>query len=143
MLMLDRFINLLGRSRLDDDFINVSSDFNELPKIEQGVLGDREYYSFLHSGVVFLLEEGVVEQIVFYVKQDEGFSEYRGELPVSIQSSVCEAVQVLGNPSASGGGKIDALMGYIDHWIKYEKEGYILHLQFNQKGILSRVTLMK
>lgn len=143
MLIWNEFIKLLGCSKLDGKFINISSDFNELPKIEEGALGDRNYYSFLHSGVLFLLENEIVDQIVFYAKQDEGFSEYKGELPVSIDSSEREAVQILGHPSASGGGEMDALMGYIDRWVKYEKEGYALHLQFNQNDNLSRVTLMK
>ena len=143
MLIWNEFIKLLGCSKLDGKFINISSIFNELPKIEEGVLGDRSYYSFLHSGALFLLESEVVDQITFYAKQGEGFSEYRGELPVSINSSEHEAVQMLGHPSVSGGGKMDALMGYIDRWIKYEKEGYALHLQFNQNDNLSRITLMK
>lgn len=143
MLIWNEFIKLLGCSKFDNEFVNVSSNFNELPKIEQGVLGDRDYYSFLHSGVLFLLEDEVVDHIVFYTKQGEGFSEYKGELPLPINSSEYEAVQALGQPSASGGGKIDALMGYLDRWIKYEKEGYALHLQFNQNDHLSRVTLMK
>jgi len=143
MLIWDEFIKLLGCSKLESKFINISGDFNELPKVEGGVLGDREYYSFLHSGVLFLLEDEVVDQIIFYAEKVEGFSEYKGELPVSINSSEHEAVQILGHPLASGGGKMDALMGYIGRWIKYEKEGYALHLQFNQNDNLSRVTLMK
>lgn len=143
MLIWNEFIKLLGCSKLDGKFIEISSDFNELPAIEESVLGDRNYYPFLHSGVLFLLEDEVVDQITFYAKQGEGFSEYKGELPVSINSSEHEAVQILGHPSASGGGKMDALMGYIDRWIKYEKDGYALHLQFNQNDNLSRVTLIK
>ncbi|MBL5922083.1 hypothetical protein I7V28_13390 [Lelliottia amnigena] len=143
MLIWNEFIKLLGCSKLDGKFIEISSDFNELPAIEESVLGDRNYYSFLHSGVLFLLEDEVVDQITFYAKQGEGFSEYKGELPVSINSSEHEAVQILGHPSASGGGKMDALMGYIDRWIKYEKDGYALRLQFNQNDNLSRVTLIK
>nr|WP_314984263.1 hypothetical protein [uncultured Pantoea sp.] len=143
MLMWDEFINLLGCTRFNGKFINISTDFNELPEIEEGVLGDRSYYSFLQSGVLFLLEDKVIAQITFYAAKDEGFSEYEGGLPLSIDSSEHEAVQMLGHPLDSGGGKMDALMGYIDRWIRYEKEGYTLHLQFNQSDRLSRVTLMR
>ena len=143
MLVWNEFINVLGCSKLDKKFVNISKKFSELPKIDMGVLGDRDYYSFLRSGVLFLLEDKLVEQITFYIRQDEGFSEYKGELPVSIGSSEHDVVQILGHPSASGGGKMDALMGYIDRWIKYEKEEYALHLQFNKNNNLSRVTLMK
>ncbi|MDJ0035757.1 hypothetical protein QM637_07895 [Pantoea allii] len=143
MLIWDEFVKLLGRSKSDIKFINISSDFHELPNVEESVLGDRKYYSFLKSGVLFLLEDEVIDQITFYATKDEGFSEYKGELPLSIDSSEDEAMQILGHPLDSGGGKIDALMGYIDRWIRYEKEGYTLHLQFNQNDSLSRVTLMR
>lgn len=143
MLIWNDFIKLLGCSKLDSEFINISSYFNELPTIEESVLGDRSYYSFLHSGVLFLLEDEVVDQITFYAKQDEGFSVYKGELPILIDSSEHEAIQILGHPLASGGGKMDSLMGYIGRWIKYEKEGYTLHLQFNYNDNLSKVTIMK
>ena len=143
MLIWNEFIKLLGCSKLDSKFIDISSYFNELPEFEESVLGDRNYYSFLHSGILFLLEDEVIDQITFYTKQDEGFSEYKGDLPVPIDSSEYGAIQILGRPSASGGGKMDVLMGYIERWIKYEKEGYALRLQFNQNDNLSRVTLMK
>jgi len=143
MLIWDEFVKFLGRSKFDIKFVNISSDFHELPNIEGSVLGDRKYYSFLQSGVLFLLEAEVIEQITFYATKDEGFSEYKGELPLSIDSSEDEAMQILGHPLDSGGEEIDALMGYIDRWIRYEKEGYTLHLQFNQNDRLSRVTLMR
>lgn len=143
MLVWNEFIKLLGCSKLDDKFVNILSSFNQLPKIDRSILGGRDYYSFFYSGVLFLLEDEVVDQIYFYTKQDDGFSVYKGELPVKINSSEHEAIQILGYPSASGGGKMDTLMGYMARWIKYEKEGYTLHLQFNPSDNLSRVTLMK
>ncbi|CCF10792.1 filamentous hemagglutinin family outer membrane protein [Pantoea ananatis LMG 5342] len=143
MLIWDEFVNLLGRSKFDVKFVNISSDFHELPNIEESVLGDRKYYSFLQSGVLFLLEGEVIDQITFYTTKDESFSEYKGELPLSTDSSEDEAMQILGHPLDSGGGKIDPLMGHIDRWIRYENEGYTLHLQFNQNDRLSRITLMR
>lgn len=143
MLNWDGFIKLLGCSRVDSEFAFFINHFNEPPEIEEGVLGDRIYYSFFRSGVLFLLEDEIVEQITFYAKPDEGFSDYKGALPVSIITSEHDSIQILGNPSASGGGKMDGLMGYVDRWIKYEKEGYTLHLQFSQNDNLSRVSIMK
>ncbi|MGJ0193055.1 hypothetical protein ACR6A7_11990 [Pantoea sp. RRHST58] len=143
MLMWNEFIKLLGCSEFDSKFVIIANAFNELPRVEESVLGDRKYYSFLNSGVLFLLENEVVDQIVFYVKRDEGFSQYKGELPVSIDSSECEAIEILGSPLGSGGGKKDSLIGYIDRWIKYVKDEYALHLQFDQNDRLARVTLMR
>jgi len=143
MLIWNRFIKLLGCSKADSEFVFFMRKLNELPEVEEDVLGDRSYYSFLNTGILFLLENEILEQVTFYAKQDEGFSEYKGELPVSVNASEHESIQILGNPSVSGGGKVDMLMGYIDRWIKYEKEDYTLHLQFNQNDNLSRVSIMK
>lgn len=60
MLIWNEFIKLLGCSIFDNKFINISISFNELPKNDEGVLGDRNYYSFLHSGVLFLLEDEII-----------------------------------------------------------------------------------
>lgn len=143
MLTWDGFVEMLGCQKADDKFIHLSQEFNELPNLDESVLGDRDYYSFTNSGVFFLLENGLVDQIAFYIEADEGFSKYRGELPFPSSSSESEIIHLLGIPSSLGGGKTDVLLGYINHWIKYERDGYALHLQFNNNDQLCRVTLMR
>ncbi|CAM3590844.1 hypothetical protein RABR111495_01835 [Rahnella bruchi] len=140
MLPWNYFIEILGCSKFDDNFVELSEKFNELPSFDTGVLGDRNYYSFFQAGVLVLLENETVNQISFYIQPDEGFSAYKGALPFKGLES--EIIQLLGEPSASGGGKMDMLLGYINRWIKYEKEGYALHLQFDQNGKLCRASLM-
>lgn len=142
MLSWNSFIQILGCLKTDSSFINLPHIFNELPDFDEGVLGDRNYYSFFNSGVLFLLENERVNQISFYIQEDEGFSIYKGELPVPRNGQESEIIQWLGLPSSSGGGKLDKLIGYINRWIKYEKDSYAFHLQFDQNDLLCRVSLM-
>ncbi|MCX2866406.1 hypothetical protein ORL23_02720 [Kluyvera cryocrescens] len=143
MLSWDGFVEILGCPKVDDKFIHLSQEFNELPNVDESVLGDRDYYSFINSGVLFLLEDGLVDQISFYIEADEGFSKYRGELPFPIGSSESGIIYLLGTPSSLGGGKTDMLLGHINRWIKYERDDYALHLQFNKNDQLCRATLMR
>jgi len=142
MLIWNDFIEILGCSKYDEKFINIYNLFNELPVIDEGVLGDRCYYSFLKAGVLFLLENEMVEQVSFYIKSDEGFDVYKGELPIPVGGSESEITKLLGYPSITGGGKSDLLLGYINRWIKYEKDSYALHLQFDQNDLVCRASLM-
>lgn len=143
MLTWDGFVEMLGCSKVNTKFIHLPQEFNELPNLDESVLGDRKYYSFFNSGVLFLLEDDLIDQIIFYVEADEGFSMYRGALPVPSGSSESEVTHLLGMPTFLGGGNTDMLLGYINRWIKYDKKGYFLHLQFNKNNVLCRVTLMR
>jgi len=37
---------------------------------------------------------------------------------------------------------MDMLLGYLNRWIKYEKDAYALHLQFDKNEKLCRANLM-
>ncbi|MGQ8707884.1 hypothetical protein ACUTSW_18120 [Serratia sp. TSA_198.1] len=145
MLGWNEFIKILGCSQLDRSFISLPQVMNELPIVEPDMLGIRHYYSFIHSGVLFLLENEKIDQISFFIEPSENFSKYNGELPVKSASdrSENEIIDVLGPPSSSGGGeKADMLLGYMNRWIKYDENEYALHLEFNQSGALSKISLM-
>ncbi|WP_338479155.1 hypothetical protein VRB67_00770 [Pseudomonas trivialis] len=141
MLTWDGFVEVLGCSEADSKFVRLTQTLNELPNFEEGVLGDRRYYSFFSSGILLLLENNRVDQVVFYTRADEGFSIFKGQLPVPPDSSESKVIHLLGTPSSLGGGKLDMLLGYIDRWVKYEMGSYTLHFQFDKKDVLSRLTL--
>lgn len=143
MLMWSDLIGVLGRQIMSGEFINVSQKLNELPIIDSSVLGDRDYYYFYRSGVLILLEDSLISQISLYMQASEGFSVYAGELPLPAYGCESDFIQLFGTPSATGGGRGDALLGYIERWIKYRVDNYILHLQFDRSDQLSRVTLMQ
>ena len=104
MLMWNDFVEMLGCQKMDERFIHLSQKFNELPKLDESVLGDTEYYSFIGSGILFLLDNGIVDQISFYIEADEVFSKFKGDLPLSFGCSESEVIHHFGVPSSSGGG---------------------------------------
>jgi len=143
MLTWNSFIDMLGVQKTDTRVVRLSQELNELPDIDESVLGDRTYYSFFRAGILLLIEDEQVDQISFYIEADEGFEKYKGELPFSAGHTESEIVGILGSPSSSGGGKTDTLLGYIDRWVKYDNDKYSLHLQFSQNNILRRATLAR
>ncbi|MQL50686.1 hypothetical protein GEA64_23240 [Photorhabdus khanii] len=138
------FIGTLGCSKTEHIFVLLSQKINELPVVDKDVLGDRIYYSFLQSGVLFLLENDRVNQISFFIKSVESFAKYEGELPIDVELNNNETsiINILGLPSLSGGGKSDMLFGYINRWIKYDKGQYELHFEFDKTDLLCKVSLM-
>lgn len=143
MMGWDGLVEILGSSKASDKFIRLPQELNEFPIFDESVLGDRTYYSFLNSGILFLLVDDHVDQITLYVEADEGFSMYRGALPIPADSSEVEVAQLLGSPKLFGGGNTDMLHGYVNKWVKYDSGNFFLHLQFNRNDVLCRVTLMK
>lgn len=136
------FIKMLGCSKLDGEIVLLPQSLNEMPVVEPDMLGDRIYYSFFQSGILFLLEKEKVSQICFFITPSEGFSTYIGELPISGGATENDIITALGEPSSTGGGKSDMLLGYIERWIKYDKDDYALHIEFNQSALLSKVSLL-
>lgn len=145
MLKWCALIDMLGRSKNERNFTLLVQVMNELPVIEPDMLGIREYYSFYHSGILFLAESEQIEQISFYIEPKDGFFQYEGELPIDNPScrSESDIVNLLGEPAFSGGGKHDLLLGYMNRWVKYEKNGYNLHVEFNENDLLSKISVMK
>lgn len=47
MLAWNDLIDILGRSKTSHEFVYLPQKLNELPVFDEGVLGDRNYYSFL------------------------------------------------------------------------------------------------
>ncbi|MGV7960574.1 hypothetical protein QPK13_05460 [Photorhabdus tasmaniensis] len=144
MLRWHNFIDTLGCSKTEHAFVLLSQRINELPVVENDVLGERIYYSFLQSGILFLLENDRVSQISFFIKSAESFAKYKGELPINVELDNDETniLNTLGLPSLSGGGKSDMLLGYINRWIKYDKGQYELHFEFDKISLLCKVSLM-
>ena len=146
-----QFVISLGKTEASQEFnelriaIGEEADISSDPIEYNDPLGQTKYYSFTHSGIEIGFRKNVLNHIHFYFTKNEGYDDYKGKLI----SNICKGWNeekirnVLGTPSLTGGGKEDVLLGYINRWIKYEKDNYALHFQFNQNDKLSRVTLMK
>ncbi|WP_241509964.1 hypothetical protein [Photorhabdus laumondii] len=144
MLKLQEIIALLGCSKLDRRFVLLAQEINEMPDVSPDTLGERIYYSFYSSGILLLLENNIIEQITFFIEPSEGFTGYIGELPegIKLKGKDLEIIEIMGTPTSSGGGKPDMLLGYINRWVKYVRDNYILHIEFNKRNFISKLSLM-
>jgi filamentous hemagglutinin len=145
-----KFINALGKVETSKEFFELNFSIGELAKISEDLteyndpVGHTKHYKYVHSGLEIGIRGNVLNHIHFYFDGTDGYSVYEGKLLYEISSGWTEnaVIQTLGKPVASGGGKMDMIIGYINHWIKYEMDIYALHLQFDQCEQLCRVTLM-
>jgi len=141
MLSWNELKNLIGCGKTDGKFIMLPQLIGVLPNVASDILGEITYYSFFDAGILLLVDEKYVTQITLFIEPNEGFSAYRGELPVYADKEN-SIVSELGTPLKSGGGKTDALLGYLSRWVKYKNEEGCLHIEFNQNGALSKLSLM-
>lgn len=150
--MLDwiEFTNALGTTETSKEFsqlilsIGEKAQISEDPAEYNDPVGNTKYYKYIHSGLEIGFRQNLLNHVHFYFDGYEGYSVFKGQLLSGVSACWGEAtvVQVLGEPTASGGGKADMLLGYINRWIKYEKEVYALHMQFDQSDQLCRASLM-
>ncbi|MDE9460197.1 hypothetical protein KKJ03_01975 [Xenorhabdus bovienii] len=135
---------MLGGSKLDRRFVLLAQKVNEVPDVSPDILGEMIYYSFYQSGILLLLESNILDQITFFIEPSEGFTGYIGELPedIELKEKESEVIAAMGAPISSGGGKPDMLLGYINRWIKYIRDNYVLHIEFNKNSFISKLSLM-
>ncbi|MEQ5042374.1 hypothetical protein JI723_11345 [Providencia manganoxydans] len=144
------FVDILGKSETSQEVKNLCLSINEdvnisIDPIEHNdPIGRTKYYSFIHSGIEIGFRGNILNHIHFYFNDEEGYGQYKGKLI----SDICAGwdkeniLKTLGEPSLTGGGKMDMLLGYIDSWIKYQFKNYDLNFQFKQNGYLSRCSLI-
>ncbi|MCQ8230192.1 MULTISPECIES: hypothetical protein [Pantoea] len=107
-------------------------------------IGKEKYYKFLKSGAEAGFRNEKLNHIHFYLENDEGYSAFDYELCHNLNKSSVEknVMEFFGLPDASGGGKLDLLIGYVNKWIKYKNSEQSINFQFNKNGFLSRVTII-
>jgi len=144
------FINSLGKAEVSSEFIELNNTIGEAPLLSEDAkeyndpVGHTKYYKYIQSGLEIGFRKEVVNHVHFYFDGYENYGVFQGELLSGICLGWNEkfVLQVLGKPSDSGGGKVDMLLGYLNRWIKYEKDSYALHLQFDQNDLLCRASLI-
>ncbi|ALX80666.1 hypothetical protein ACOZ0V_003332 [Cronobacter malonaticus] len=141
ILKIDSFENLLGVDKKDEFLIKFIDSISDEPVIDQSFLGDRIYLPFLKAGFLILIEEDRVTQITFYIEGGDGFYKCALEFPDALNGGKANVMSNLGMPSATGGGINDKLIGYINKWIKYQYRGHELHLEYDDKDNLVKITI--
>lgn len=114
----------------------------------------RGYGEFRTRGicVVFDIEQGheampsswTTLSIMFFGTREDGYESFQGELPERLAFGEEESTvrSRIGIPTEHGGGEYEELLGrVIDPWIRYSRQGYHLHCEFDPATGLKRVTL--
>lgn len=151
MIEWTKFVNALGKSDGSSDFVDLCQSIGEAAKVTSDPdeytdpVGKTKYFKFFQSGIEIGFRQDMLNHIHFYFNEQDGYSPFSGSLLMGIDSDRSRemVIKMLGEPSSSGGGKMDMLIGYINQWIKYELPEYSLHLQFSQNGLICRATLLK
>lgn len=86
-----------------------------------------------------------LNHIHFYFGNEDGYSPFAGNFVPGIKAGMdrVSVANLLGQPTLSGEGKFDMLLGYINGWLKYENVNYAIHLQFEKNNQLCHATLIK
>lgn len=107
-------------------------------------IGKTKYYKFLQSGVEVGFRNEKLNHVHFYIENTEEYAPFDGVLCYGLDKKSVEkdVIAVLGIPDASGGGKLDPLIGYMNKWVKYRKDDHFINFQFNKNNMLSRVTVI-
>jgi len=145
-----KFTNALGTTEISQEFSQLSLSIGETAQIidepteYNDAIGHTKHYKYINSGLEIGFRQNLLNHVHFYFDGYDGYLAFKGQLLAGISSGWSEkaVVQVLGEPTARGGGKNDMLLGYINRWVKYEKETYALHIQFDQSNQLCRASLM-
>ena len=144
------FVKILGLLETSSEFSYFVSKMDEEPFISStpeeynDPTGKTIFYKFFSSGVEIGFRQERLNHIHFFIQPMEGYSSYSGPMPNGIGAEATESQinETLGKPSASGGGKLSPLLGYIYVWIKYDITSYAIRFEFSQEGALRKVSLI-
>ncbi|MGL5603576.1 MAG: hypothetical protein ACRDD5_22190 [Silvania sp.] len=145
------FIHVLGKHEHSVDVINLCQAIGEPPDIsaDSGEYNDPDgktkYYKFYQSGIEMGFRKDCLNHIHFYFGNEDGYSPFAGNFVPGIKAGMdrVSVANLLGQPTLSGEGKSDMLLGYINGWLKYENVNYAIHLQFEKNNQLCHATLIK
>lgn len=107
-------------------------------------VGKTKYYKFFQSGVEAGFRNEKLNHVHFYLENADGYTAFNRGLCYGLgkTSTDKDVMNFFGFPDASGGGKLDPLIGYMNKWIKYRKDDLFVNFQFDRHGFLSRVTVV-
>ena len=101
---------------------------------------------FRNSGVGIVCDAQLcVKAIHLHRDGHERFRGFAGGIPnVSFEDTRGSVRSRLGNPSDSGSGMVDPILGQIGSWDRYNFGKYVLHLEYGEDGVaIMLVTLMR
>ncbi|WP_267098888.1 hypothetical protein [Xanthomonas sacchari] len=144
------FILALGHTASSGEVSGVFDEINEMPVVSSDPddYGDptvrTQYYQFFRHGLEFGFRSNELSFIHFFIKDQDSFFAYEGDIFGVGSENMNEAsiIGKFGPPKDFGGGSYDALLGYIQRWIKYEINEHEMRFEFLPDGSVWKVTLI-
>lgn len=147
MIKWQEFINIIGKTEISAEFLNLLSSMQEKPEISENPTewNDPErtkYYKFFNTGILIGCSE-VIRYIRFYLEKVNNYSIYQGKILDGIGPEYNKQmlINLLGEPSIIDDDKPNYFLGYIKRWILYDMGSYSILFEFNHNGFICAVTL--
>lgn len=145
----ESFVNALGEHEDSSAFCSLLLGIGEPPMVSNtpdefnDPLGKTKFFAFLQSGIELGVRQDKLTFIHFFMQPNEGYQAYTGPLTGNVDPTAIEEtiVKTFGAPSKSGGGKLSALLGFVNRWVKYNQDHYSLRFEFSEGKILEKITL--
>jgi hypothetical protein len=135
---------LLGHSVDDREVREYLGAYGSFPDPE--VIEDDVYWQFYDAGVALLTgRDHVIQTVFLYAAGHEGYSGYRGELPLGLTLDLGpgSAAALLGEPAFSAPARQIKYLGHKGPMERYDLPSFSVHLEFAQaSGRLLVVSLM-
>jgi hypothetical protein len=136
---------LVGLTKKEQPLAAYLASLNSPPQTDRFEDDEVYYDRYLELGMSFMFEEPheVLVCIFLYAGGVEGFDEYKGNLPNSLNFSQTRqsVLQRLGQPAESGGIEyVDLLNQITSPWDCYNMENYILHITYD--GITQEISML-
>nr|WP_198982587.1 hypothetical protein [Herbaspirillum sp. ASV7] len=147
---LEDFVAVIGKIESADEVRSLFSDIHTCPLVSStpdgcnDPVGATKYYHFIDAGVECGFRGGVFTHAHFYIQEHEGYKAYKGKVDGEDAASwgLLPISKLWGDPTESGGGKMDLLIGYINPWILYEMSDHLIRVEFSQDTRVYKLTLM-
>ncbi|HEN4999183.1 TPA: hypothetical protein U6I48_004751 [Klebsiella aerogenes] len=150
MSIWDACIAAISKGEKSSEFLEFCKLLGEKPMLlsdpaeYNDPVGKTKYYKFLQSGVEAGFRNEKLNHVHFYFENSDGYTAFDRVLCYGLDktSTDKDVMNFFGLPDASGGGKLDPLIGYMNKWIKYRKGELFINFQLDQANFLSRVTVI-
>jgi hypothetical protein len=119
-------------------------EISETPPEYNDPLGKTRFHKFIQSGVEIGFRQNRLNHLHLYVQEHEGYKSYTGPLekPVLVSWGEDLVRREFGEPSKSGGGMQNPLLGYRNIWLRYDKGRHAIRYEFSKGNSLKKISLI-
>lgn len=147
-ISISECVSALGGAEDGTYFRRLRSFFSDVPEVAEDLssddVGKTRYYQFRQSGVEFGFRGGNLNHIHFYFLGNEEYSGYDGDLDdLGRESDENFVFKKFGYPLEFGAARKDLLLGGIRKWVRYDKDGFAIHIEFSNDNHVAQMSIFK